>query len=168
MNGSKRHFRVLAIYPNSYGLAFVVFDSAITPIDWGLKNARGSRKNDQCLRRIKKLLRRYEPDAIVLQDMSSARIMRRRRIVMLNAAIGDLAEDSGIPVHLISRVQVREAFSYLGVATKHAIAEAITKHIPAFHLYVPRIRKAWMSEDPRMGLFDAAAIAWTFFTGPKS
>ena len=30
-------------------------------------------------------------------------------------------------------------------------------------LYVPPERKPWMSEDPRMGIFDAAALAWMYF-----
>ncbi|WP_156527887.1 hypothetical protein [Bradyrhizobium stylosanthis] len=42
-------------------------------------------------------------------------------------------------------------------------AERIAKHIPAFEQYVPPPRKPWMSEDRRMGLFDAAALALTFF-----
>jgi len=41
--------------------------------------------------------------------------------------------------------------------TKHKIAEAIAKHIPALDLYVPPARKPWMSEKARMGIFDAAA-----------
>jgi hypothetical protein len=47
--------------------------------------------------------------------------------------------------------------------TKHRIAEMIAKHIPALNLYVPPARKSWMSEDARMGIFDAAALAWMFF-----
>jgi hypothetical protein len=47
--------------------------------------------------------------------------------------------------------------------TKHKIAEAIAKHIPALDLYVPPARKPWMSENARMGIFDAAALAWLFF-----
>jgi hypothetical protein len=46
---------------------------------------------------------------------------------------------------------------------KHRIAETIAGHIPALKLYVPPARKAWMSEDARMGIFDAAALAWVFF-----
>jgi hypothetical protein len=36
-------------------------------------------------------------------------------------------------------------------------------HIPAFERYVPPPRKPWKSEDARMGIFDAAALALTFF-----
>ena len=46
---------------------------------------------------------------------------------------------------------------------KQMVAEAIAKHIPAFERYVPPPRKPWMSEDSRMGLFDAAALGLVFF-----
>ena len=42
------------------------------------------------------------------------------------------------------------------------IAETIAKHIPAFDRYLPPPRKPWMSEDPRMAVFDAVALALTF------
>jgi len=58
---------------------------------------------------------------------------------------------------------VRRQFSYLGSVTKHSIALAIAKRIPAFERFLPRPRKPWQSEDARMGIFDAAALALTFF-----
>jgi hypothetical protein len=64
---------------------------------------------------------------------------------------------------MYSRAQVIEQFEERGATTKQRIAETITKHIPALGLYVPKARKPWMSEDARMGIFDAAALAWVFF-----
>lgn len=69
---------------------------------------------------------------------------------------------SGLAIYAFSRAQVRLAFAYLDITTKQAIAEAIAKHILAFERCVPPIRKPWMSEDARMGLFDAAALVWTY------
>jgi hypothetical protein len=42
-------------------------------------------------------------------------------------------------------------------------SQLIAKHIPAFERYIPPPRKPWMSEDPRMGLFDAVALGLVFF-----
>jgi hypothetical protein len=86
-----------------------------------------------------------------------------RATTKLNEAIAGLASSRGIPVHAYSRDEVRNMFGYLGAPNKHTIAEAIAKHIPAFERYVPPPRKPWMSEDARMGLFDAAALALVFF-----
>jgi len=43
------------------------------------------------------------------------------------------------------------------------IAETIAKNIPALDLYVPPVRRPWMSANSRMGIFDAAALALVFF-----
>lgn len=74
-----------------------------------------------------------------------------------------LAETQSIPAFAYSRAQVRQCFGHLGLATKHSIAEAIAKHIPAFERFLPPVRKIWMSEDARMGLFDAATLVLEFF-----
>jgi hypothetical protein len=60
------------------------------------------------------------------------------------------------------------AFAGVGVINKRQLAEAVAKHIPAFQRYLPRVRKPWMSEDSRMHLFDAAALALTFFQSPSA
>ena len=75
----------------------------------------------------------------------------------------ELAIDQGMAVFSYSRTRVRELFASHGATTKHAIAEIIAKHVPAFERYLPPPRKLWMSEDSRMSLFDAAALALTFF-----
>jgi hypothetical protein len=74
-----------------------------------------------------------------------------------------LADQRGVLVKTYSRAQVIEYFAGLGAITKQKIAEAIAKHIPALGLYVPPARKPWMSENARMGIFDAAALARLFF-----
>ena len=52
---------------------------------------------------------------------------------------------------------------FAGFVNKQMLAELIAKHIPAFERYVPPPRKPWKSEDARMGIFDAAALALVFF-----
>jgi hypothetical protein len=163
MSDCKRYDRVFAVYPNTRGLAFVVFEGQLAPVDWGVKTIRGKRKHSQCLRHIERILARYEPDSIILQDMSPTGTRRASRITEINSAIEELCELSGIPTYAFSRAQVRSVFSCLGMTTKQAIAEAIVKHVPAFERHLPPVRKPWMAEDAHMGLFDAAALAWTFF-----
>ena len=163
MKTSRRYELVLAIYPNTGGFAFVLFEGSLSPVDWGVTAVRGLCRNDRCLQIIERMFVRHEPDALVLQDTSPTGTRRARRITKLNAAILKLAELNNIPIYTYSRASVRNAFSYLGSPSKHAIAETIAKHIPAFERYVPPRRKPWMTEDARMGLFDAAALILTFF-----
>lgn len=163
MKAHGRYNLVLAVYPSARGFAFVIFEGPLSPVDWSVREIRGRHKNQRCLVGIAAVLERYRPDVLVLQDMSPTGTRRAYRLRELNAGIGELAEERGIPVFAYSRAQVREAFEPLGLTSKHFIAEMIAKHIPAFDRYLPPPRKPWKSEDARMALFDAAALAMMFF-----
>jgi Holliday junction resolvasome RuvABC endonuclease subunit len=163
MNGLRRYAFVLAFYLNTRGFAFVLFEGPLAPVDWSVREMRGPRKHARCLAKIVTILDQYLPDVLVLQDTSAQGTPRARRIVKLNEAVAALAEARGLPVYLYSREEVWEAFGSFGVTNKQALAEIIAKHIPAFERYVPPPRKPWKSEDARMGIFDAAALALTFF-----
>ncbi|HZS53850.1 MAG TPA: hypothetical protein VFA65_05570 [Bryobacteraceae bacterium] len=163
MISRRRYDLVLAIYPNTRGFAFVLFEGPLAPVDWAVVEVRGKDRMRQCLRRISVLLGRYAPDALVLQDMSAADTHRARRIQNLNEAIEALAGSQDIPTFRYSRASVREHFRNAGLPTKQRIAESIAKQIPAFERFVPPPRKIWKSEDARMGLFDAAALGILHF-----
>jgi hypothetical protein len=165
MNAPRRHRLVLAVYLSTQGFAFVLFEGPLAPFDWGVHGPppRGVNKNLWCLRRIAEILRRSTPDVLVLQDMARSAIRRTPRIRRLNETIGEMGERIGIPVCAHSREDVRELFRQNGIPTKHAVAEAIARQIPALARYQPRRRKPWLTEDRRMALFDAAALALTFF-----
>ena len=163
MISRRRHDLVFAIYPQSRGFAFVLFEGWLAPVDWGVYEARGADKNARSLIRINSLLELHTPDVLVLQDMSKHGTRRARRIRELNRRAAELADQRGVPVKTYSRAQVIEYFAEFGAVTKHKIAEAIAKHIPALDYYVPPARKPWMTENARMGIFDAAALAWMFF-----
>jgi hypothetical protein len=100
---------------------------------------------------------------LVLQDMSEGGTRRAHRIQDLNRRAAELADQQGMMVRAYSRAKVVEHFAEQGATTKQKIAETIAKHIPALNLYVPPARRPWMSENARMGIFDAAALAWMFF-----
>jgi hypothetical protein len=159
----RRYDLVLAIYPQSRGFAFALFEGWLAPVDWGVQEVRGADKNARCLKRIDSLFALHVPDVLVLQDMSEQSTRRAPRIQELNRRIAELAERRGMLVHMYSRAQVIEYFARRSATTKQKIAETIAKHIPALNLYVPPARKPWMSEDARMGLFEAAALAWMYF-----
>jgi hypothetical protein len=163
MISHKRYDLVLAIYLQSRGFAFVLFDGWLAPVDWGVYDARGADKNARCLDRIDSLLALHTPDVLILQDMSESGTRRAHRIRELNRDAAELADQRGMLVRTYSRAQVVEHFEELGAVTKQTIAETIAKHIPALSLYVPPARKPWMSEDARMGIFAAAALAWMYF-----
>src|SRR6266705_6778353 len=110
MNSRSRYDLVLAIYPNTRGFAFALFEGPLSPVDWGVIEMRGEDKNRQCLRRISEMFGRHVPEALVLQDMKGDAKHRARRIRSLNEAIAVLAETQGISMFACSRAQVSACF----------------------------------------------------------
>ena len=82
-----------------------------------------------------------------------------------NRQIAELAQRRGMQVRLYPHTEVRKSFeAHYGATTKQKIAETIANNIPALSLYLPPVRKQWMTEHPRMGIFEAAALAWMYFS----
>jgi hypothetical protein len=61
---------------------------------------------------------------------------------------------------------VRKAFP--DSKTKHDIALVLADRFPELRSWRPRRRKAWMSEDERMNIFDALALAESFLASTYS
>lgn len=158
----------LAIYPFTRGFAFVLFQGPSSPFDWGIKEIRGKEKNALTLQAIKKLIDRYAPETIVIEETKEKHSRRHPRVRALYRMIAHLAHTKGIDIARYPQSRVRETFASVGARTKYEIAQAIATQIPAFALRLPRKRKIWMSEDPRQSLFDAAALGITHLTRPDS
>lgn len=168
MSRGKPGYFVLSVYPTSRGLAFVIFEGSESPYDWGVTEVKGPNKNKRTLSLIKKLLVRYRPDVLVVEDTSAAGSRRSMRVRRLHRLIAHLAATEHVDLHRYTRSDIVSCFSTIGALTKHEIAQAIAKHIPAFVHRIPRPRKPWMSEDPRQSLFDAAALGITHFANQIS
>jgi hypothetical protein len=153
----------MAIYLNGRGYGFAVFEGPLAPVDWGVVEVRAKDKRAQLLDRVREQLGRYVPNVLVVQNMLDPRTRRTHRIRRLNESIIELAEELCIVLASYSREEVRRCFEYIGPVNKDRIAAAIAKHIPELERFVPPRRKPWMSEDARMGVFDAAALTLTFF-----
>ena len=129
----------------------------MNPLDWGFPEARGPRKNEQCLKGIGALARRYLPDVLILENVRHSSSHRSMRVQKLHGDICVLAQEYGIPVTTVSRDDIREAFHPYGAETKDEIVEVIEERFPVFASYAPPVRMPWMNADARMALFDAAA-----------
>ena len=158
-----RHDLVMSVFPNARGIAHVVFEGPDSPVDWGICDPRGDRRKHQAIRLIAARVDRYSPDILILRDRAGMRPGRNWRHAMLVEALEKLAKRKGISIARYSRDQVRRSFSSLGLPTRYAIVQAIAKQVPIFETYVPPVRKIWKAEDRRMGMFDAAALALTFY-----
>ncbi len=100
---------------------------------------------------------------------SSAQASRRcSRVTGLIDDIAQLALKSNVRVKRISKAKVKEAFPECPGQTKYEIATAIGKRFPELAPRVPPFRKPWMSEDYRMSIFDAVALALGYLEMARS
>jgi len=162
IKGLRSEKRVLAIDPVSRGFGFAILEGPQKLIDWGVKEARTD-KHRRSLRHIEDLLRHYRPDVIVMEKCASRGARRSPRVQKLLRAIHELATRRQVKVRSASRSAIRKAFADSSATTKHQIAEAIARRLPELAPRVPPPRQPWMSEDYRMSIFDAVALALTFF-----
>jgi hypothetical protein len=160
---SARSDLVMSVFPYARGIAYVVFEDPNSPVDWGICDPHGDRKKHQAIRIIAALVDRYSPGVLVLRDRVGIRRGRNWRHAALVEALETLARQKGISIARLSREQVRQSFSSLESPTRYAIVQAVAKQVPIFETYVPPVRKIWKAEDRRMGMFDAAALALTFY-----
>lgn len=161
-NGNAKQKLALAIHPSTRGFGFVLFEGPKLPIDWGVKDTRVD-KNAQGLQKIRELIDFYHPDVIVVEDYAGEGSRRCKRVQQLIKDIKRLAGKNKIKTHSYSRSAIRKTFSQFGAQTKYQIAKKIAAWLPIFALRLPPVRKAWMSEDYRMSIFDAVSLALTFF-----
>jgi hypothetical protein len=143
------------------GFGWIVFEGPFAPHDWGVARAKGSEKNSQCLLHIERLLSRYNPETLVLEAFERRRSARADRIARLGRAIVALAQDRSIEVAIYTRGEVKACFAKVGAVSRQQVAEAVSRHVPALLHRLPKPRRPWQSEHPRMALFSAAALVLT-------
>ena len=152
--------RVLAIDPTSRGFGFVVLESPTTPVDWGVRSAR-PKEETKALAKVLELIRHYLPEIIVLEDCRASR--RCGRVQNLLDGVSRLVVREGLKNRCIPISRVKKIFRTFRANTKHEIAHAVAQQLPELAPWLPPYRKPWMSEDYRMAIFDAAALALTYF-----
>lgn len=152
------HQRLLALAPSSHGIGYAVFEGKDRLIGCGVKRTQGKEKNLASLKKLKQIIGKYQPGVVVMQGMKGVR--RSARIKQLNHEIIVLCRQLKLKVKIISQDQLTKAFFPDRTGTKHERAEIIARRFPdELGFYLPPKRKTWDSEDARMGIFDAMALA---------
>jgi Holliday junction resolvasome RuvABC endonuclease subunit len=132
-------------------------------IECGGKSVKKGDKNSQCLAKVEKLEEFYQPGVLVLQDVAAKGARRAPRIKTLNQQIIKVAGKRKLKVALFSGKQLRSLLLGDVKGTKHEIAEMLAKSFPdELESRLPPKRRPWTSEDGRMDIFDAAALAVAF------
>ena len=127
--------------------------------DWGVKSVKGE-KNKESLKKLEALILDYQPDLLVLEDHWAKQSRRSLRIKEVGKLVIAMAADQKLPVSMFSRQEVNEAFFVDGEGTKYDMAELLAKRfLEELGDRLPPKRRAWMSEDSRMDIFSALALA---------
>ena len=155
--------RVLAIAPLTRGLGYAVMEGPDKLVAHGNKAILRD-KNTRALKWVEKFIRLYQPAVLVLPDVNAKDTRRAARIKILHKKIGALAREHDLKVRLISVTRVREQLLGGKKGTKQASAEALAAKFPVeLASRLPPKRRPWMSEDPRMDIFDAVGLAAAFW-----
>jgi Holliday junction resolvasome RuvABC endonuclease subunit len=161
-----KDIRVLAIDPSTRGFGFAILEGPEKLIDWGVKETKKN-KNRMTLKLVADLIERYQPSMVVVEDYQEKGSRRSQRVSELINDISKLASNRKIRVRSVSRAKVKLAFAESGASNKHEIETAIAGRFQELAPRLPRFRKPWMSEDYRMSIFDAVALAIAFFQFQK-
>lgn len=154
--------RVLAIDPTHRGFGYVIFEGSERLIDWGVRHVQGA-KNKASVAAAGELISHYRPQIMILEDVTARDCLRRQRVRELVDALDRYGRERGLSVRKLAQARVKKTFSPLGIRNKGQMAPFIAAKFPELAPWVPPERKPWMSEDLKMAIFDAAALALAFF-----
>ena len=159
--------RILAVAPLSRGFGYAVMEDPSALVACGNKVVNYD-KNVRVLAWVEKFIRFYQPDVLVLPDVNVADTRRAPRIKTLHRKIVALAGKHQLKVRLVSATQVRERLLGSAKGTKQALAETLAAKFPVeLASRLPPKRRPWMSEDPRMDIFDAVGLAAVYWAKGK-
>jgi hypothetical protein len=152
---------ILAIAPTTRGFGFAVLEREGTLVDWGVRTVSGD-KNAESLKKIQKLIGQFAPQVLVIENYRLNPTRRSDRIFSFGDALSQMAKSLGVRAKSASIAEVRKVLFHDAKGTKYAIAEHLVRRFPdeLSHL-MPRKRILWKSEDYRMMIFDAVALAVT-------
>ena len=154
--------RIVALDPTSHGFGFVVLENPTTLIDWGHVQVEPD-AHEKCMELIAQIITRYVPYAVVTEDWKSKESRRCARVRKLLEEVARFVEDSDARAVRFSWPDVKKTFSTDSTITKQEMAQKIALEFRELSYRLPPPRKLWMSEDDRMSIFDAAALALTYF-----
>jgi hypothetical protein len=161
----------LAIFPSGNGFGWMLFDGPLAPVDWDIsriadRERTQERKNARCIEKLEQILTKYRPATLVLEEFENGETRRAERIRQLCRSIISLAAVTAVPVRIISRNQIRSCLESQHPKTRYEVAKVVASYIREIGHRLPKPRKPWKPEDPRMALFNAAALLIVHYANP--
>lgn len=148
----RRVVRALSVEVTAKGFAFGVLEGAERLVEWGGREVQGD--VSVFINRLGKVIERYRPDVLVLEDPAGSRKASRSRERLAWAE--ELAHKRGICCRPIPREAFVRVTRNYG-PTKHDLAIGIARLFPELEPHLPRPRKPWESESRAVAVFVAVA-----------
>lgn len=154
-----QRFRTLAVSLSTKGFGYAAMEGGNDLIAYGNKVIKGG-KNQGSLIQIEKLIVRNHPNTLVLHDVNARGSRRARRIKELDQSVAILCKKYRLKVVRISKTKLRALLLGDELGTKYQMAEMLAKRFSdELASRLPPKRKKWKSEDARMDIFEAVALA---------
>ncbi len=154
----RRSLRLLAIDLTAKGFGFALLDKRLGLLDWGFSSVPAT-GDATFVARVSARIDRGRPTALVLENL--APIRGREAAVRRQGLAIKLAEERKIGLCQVSQKIVKDI---LGPGTKATIARSLAERFPELRHRMPRERTRWSTEDERMHIFDAIALAMAILT----
>ena len=152
--------RVLALdlHPRRFG--YVVLEGPDRLLDWGVRSHRRKGNSSDVLiqTRLRPLLELWRPTFLVIhgaRQMPSRKNLLRERLL---EGVAAEAKNYRIRVQILKKRPTDRAEKL----TKYERAREVVKRFPVLNQRLPPERKPWESEDYRMSMFAAAALATAY------
>jgi len=158
----KNNPTVLALYPNTRGLGYAVFDSPKDLVDYGMGYIKPV-SNTKTITRVKEYIQHYKPDIVLVRAIRQSESRKMKRVENLVAHICNQASAQGLKVYRYNRNQIQEIFSQFGSSTKFHISKKISEWYPELQNIKNPVRKFWETEYHNAGIFDAISLGVTHF-----
>ena len=153
---------VLALYPNSTGIGYVICENPKELIRYGVARIK-TFSNNEHLKRLTQFVKEYNPSIIILRDYRDTDKRIGKRTIKVIDTLGKQARSKGIPVFKYAREDIKQSFIQFGSNTKYGISKTISAWYPELEMRMPVYRKNNTSEHYQMGVFDAFALMLTHF-----
>jgi hypothetical protein len=153
--------RTFAIQITCRGFGYLILEDSMRPVDWGTKQTTrpGEAKTIEV---VASLVAQYRPHYVLLEDVLNESHRRSPRAVLVTRRIAEFLAERGVNCALVPAAMVKNTFQRWSAHTKQDRAHIVSELLPDLAQHLPPPRKPWMSEDSRMSIFSAAAIALTF------
>lgn len=153
--------RILALDVHRQRYGYAILEAPAELLDWGVRR-RYLRHAPRSVTWVRKSLRdlvaRWRPSLIVTKELSKPATSGLKKIV---ASLVAEARCFGIPVRPVPESAIRSTFGGGRHVTKYHIAQMLVQRFSFLAFLLPPLRKIYESQDYRMSMFAAMALALT-------